>query len=64
MHTVEIYAAVRRAVFVEGISECEAARRFWLSRVKMHKMLQFSIPPRYQRTKPIRHPKFEPYRAD
>jgi transposase len=61
MHTVEMYAAVRRAVYVEGISEREAARRFGLSRVTVHKMLQFSVPPRYQRTKPIRRPKLEPY---
>lgn len=56
-----MYAAVRRAVFVEGISEREAARRFGLSRVTVHKMLQFSLPPRYQRRKPVRRPKLEPY---
>lgn len=63
MHTVEMYAAVRRAVFVEGISEREAARRYGLSRVTVHKMLQFSVPPRYQRTKPIHRPKLEPFIA-
>ena len=61
MFTVEMYAAVRRAVYVEGISEREAARRFGLSRVTVHKMLQFSLPPRYQRQKPVRRPKLEPY---
>ena len=63
MHTVELYAAVRRAVYVEGISEREAARRFGLSRVTVHKMLQFSVPPGYRRSQPVRHPKLEPYRG-
>lgn len=58
---MEMYAAVRRAVYVEGISEREAARRFGLSRVTVHKMLQFSVPPRYQRHKPVHRPKLEPY---
>jgi len=56
-----MYAAVRRAVYVEGISEREAARRFGLSRVTVHKMLQFSLPPRYQRHKPVHRPKLEPF---
>ena len=56
-----MYAAVRRAVYVEGISEREAASRFGLSRVTVHKMLQFSLPPRYQRTKPVRRPMLKPY---
>lgn len=58
---MEMYAAVRRAVFVEGISEREAARRFGLGRVTVHKMLQFSLPTGYQRTKLIRRPKLDPY---
>lgn len=58
---MEMYSAVRRAVFVEGISEREATQRFGLSRVTVHKMLQFSIPPGYQRQKPVHRPKLEPY---
>ena len=61
MHTVELYAAVRRAVQVEGISEREAARRFGISRMTVRKMLQFSVPPGYCRSKPVRRPKLEPY---
>ena len=58
---MEMYSAVRRAVYVEGISEREAAHRFGLSRVTVHKMLQFSMPPGYQRQKPVQRPKLEPY---
>jgi transposase len=61
MRTVELYAAVRRAVFVEGISQREAARRFGLSRTTVAKMMQFSIPPGYRRSRPPRRPKLEPY---
>ena len=56
-----MYAAVRRAVYVEGISEREAARRFGLSRVTIHKMLQFAVPPGYRRQQPVRRPKLGPY---
>ena len=61
MHTVELYAAVRRAVFVEGISHREAARRFGLSRTTVRKMLEYSIPPGYRRHKAIQRPKLQPY---
>ena len=61
MRTVELYAAVRRAVFVEGISQREAARRFGLSRTTVAKMMQFSLPPGYRRQHPPRRPKLEPY---
>jgi len=61
MNTVEMYAAVRRAVFVEGISEREAARRFGLSRVTVHKMLKFAVPPGYRRQQPVRRPKLDPF---
>lgn len=56
-----MYAAVRRAVYVEGISEREAARRFGLSRVTVHKMLQFAVPPGYRRQQPVKRPKLDPY---
>jgi hypothetical protein len=38
MFAVEIYAAVRRFVFVEGKSRAEAARVFGLSREAISKM--------------------------
>ena len=61
MRTVELYAAVRRAVFVEGLSQREATRRFGLSRVTVAKMMRFSVPPGYRRQQPPRRPKLEPY---
>jgi transposase len=61
MRTVELYAAVRRAVFVEGLSQREAARRFGLSRTTVTKMMEFAVPPGYRRSRPPRRPKLEPY---
>ena len=44
MFAVEIYAAVRRFVFVEGKSRREAARVFGLSRETIAKMCRYSLP--------------------
>ena len=57
MFAVEVYAAVRRFVFVEGHSRREAARVFGLSRETVLKMCRFSLPPGYTRTLPISKPK-------
>ena len=61
MRTVELYAAVRRAVLIDGLSQREAARRFDLSRTTVAKMMQFPLPPGYRRSGPPRRPKLEPY---
>ncbi len=60
MFAVEVYAAVRRFVFVEGNSRREAARVFGLSRETVGKMCRFSLPPGYTRTKPVTMPKLGP----
>lgn len=60
MYAVEVYAAVRQFVFVEGKSRREAARVFGLSRDTISKMCQFSAPPGYVRQKPPRKPKLGP----
>ena len=60
MFAVEIYAAVRRFVFVDGNSRREAARVFGLSRETVAKMCRFSLPPGYTRTKPVEKPKLGP----
>ena len=52
MYAVEVYAAVRRFVFVEGRSRREAAKVFGLSRDTIQKICAFSAPPGYQRSKP------------
>lgn len=57
MFAVEVYAAVRRFVFVEGQSRREAARVFGLSRETVGKMCRFSLPPGYTRTTPVAKPK-------
>ena len=54
---VEVYAAVRQFVFVEGHSQREAARVFGLSRETVGKMCRFSLPPGYTRVKPVEKPK-------
>ena len=49
MYRVELYAQVRRSVFVEGLSEREAAKRFGLARGTVRKMLRYATPPGYRR---------------
>ncbi len=58
---MEIYGRVRRAVRVEGRSQRAVAREFGLSRETVHKMLQFAVPPGYQRQQPIKRPKLDPW---
>ena len=58
---MEMYARVRRACMVEGMGIREAAREFGLHRDTVRKMLQYSMPPGYRRSKPARRPKLEPY---
>lgn len=58
---MEVYARIRRAVQVDGMSIREAAREFGLSRKTIRKMLQFSLPPGYQRKKPVARPKLGPW---
>ncbi len=60
MFAVEVYAAVRRFVFIEGNSRREAARVFGLSRETVLKMCRFSLPQGYTRTKPVAKPKLGP----
>ena len=63
MYTVELYARVRRAVHVEGRSQREVAREFGLARKTVRKMLAYSVPPGYQRSKPVRRPKLGPWQG-
>ena len=55
---MEVYAAIRRFVFIEGNSRREAARVFWLSRETVSKMCRVSLSPGYMRTVPVTTPKF------
>ena len=58
---MEIYGRVRRAVRVEGRSQRAVAREFGLSRETVRKMLQFAVPPGYQRQQPVKKPKLGPW---
>src|SRR6202051_592048 len=61
MFEVEIYGRVRRAVRVEGRSQRAVAKEFGLSRETVRKMLQYAVPPGYQRQQPIKRPKLGPW---
>ena len=63
MFTVELYAGMRRAVMVDGLSRREAAKRFGVHRNTISKMLQFSIPPGYRRRERPASKKLGPYMA-
>jgi transposase len=63
MKGVELYGRVRYAVRVEGLSERAAARRFGIDPRTVSKMMQFSVPPGYRRTKPVVRPKLDPFVA-
>lgn len=49
MKVVELYARVRCAVWIEGISGREAARRLGIDPRTVAKMLSFSVPSGYRR---------------
>ena len=53
----EVYARVRRAVQVDGMSIRQASREFGLARKTIRKMLAYSVPPGYERKKPVKRPK-------
>jgi transposase len=61
MFQVELYGRVRRAVRVEGRSQRAVAREFGLSRETVRKMLEYAVPPGYQRRQPIKRPKLGPW---
>ena len=59
MKIVDLYDRVRRAVLIDGMSRREAARIFGIDRRTVDKILKFSLPPGYRRTKPIKRPKLD-----
>ncbi len=63
MKSVELYARVRRAVVIDGLSRREAVRLFGIDRRTVEKMLRFSVPPGYRRGKPVARPKLDPFIA-
>jgi transposase len=63
MKQVELYAQVRYAVQIEGLSERATARRFGIDPRTVAKMMRFSVPPGYRRTKPPVRPKLDAFIA-
>jgi transposase len=61
MKVVELYGRVRYAVQIEGLSRREAARRFGIDPRTVARMVKFSAPPGYVRTRPPAKPKLDPF---
>ena len=57
----ELYARVRHACHIEGLSQREAARRFGIDPNTVAKMLRHAVPPGYRRTKPPPRPRLDTY---
>ena len=63
MKPVELYAQVRHACHVEGLSQREASRRFGIDPKTVAKMLRHAVPPGYRRSKPPARPKLDGFTA-
>ena len=63
MKDVELYAKVRHAVRIEGLSKRAVARRYGIDPRTVDKMMEFSVPPGYRRSKPPVRPKLDPFIA-
>ena len=63
MFTVELYAKIRHAVMIDGLSRREAVRRFGVHRDTITKMLNFSVPPGYRRRERPVSKKLGPFMA-
>src|SRR5437016_6001776 len=61
MKVVELYGRVRYAIQIEGLSRREAARQFGIDPRTVAKMLAFSVPPGYRRSRPPARPKLDPF---
>jgi transposase len=61
MKGVELYGRVRHAVQIDGLSRREAARRFGIDPRTVAKMMVFSVPPGYRRSRPPVRPKLDPF---
>jgi transposase len=61
MKAVDLYARVRRACHVEGMSRRQAARVFGIDPKTVAKMLRFAVPPGYRRSTPPVRPKLDAF---
>jgi hypothetical protein len=60
MKGVDLYGLVRYAVQIEGLSRREAGRQFGIDPRTVAKMIAFSVPPGYRRSKLPARPKLDP----
>ena len=60
---MELYARIRRAVTIEGLSRREATTRFGVHRNTFTKILAFPVPPSYRRSEPSASKKLGPSMA-
>ena len=63
MYSVDLYARVRRACHVDGLSDSAAARLFGIDRKTVAKILTHSVPPGYRRTVAPVRPKLDGFTA-
>ncbi len=61
MKGVALYGRVRYAVQIEGLSHREAGRQFGIDPRTVAKMMVFSVPPGYRRSRPPTRPKLDPF---
>ena len=61
MKRVELYGRPRHAVMIEGLGQREAARCFGIDPRTVRKLLSYSVPPGYVRTRPPVRPKLDPF---
>ena len=61
MYSVDLYARVRRACHVDGLSERAAAWVFGIDGKTVSKILKHSLSPGYRRSKPPVRPKLDPF---
>src|SRR6266478_5050753 len=61
MKGLDLYVKVRHAVQIEGLSKRAAARRFGIDPRTVSKMMTFSVPPGYVRSKPPVRPKLDAF---
>ena len=61
MKRVELYGRPRHAVMIEGLGQREAARCFGIDPRTVRKLLSYSVPPGYVRTRPPVRPKPDPF---
>ncbi len=61
MYKVGLYRQVRQAYYIQDKSIREVSRVYNLHRDTVRKMLRYSVPPGYQRSRPRTKPKLDPF---